>query len=107
RWIRQGWNGNYQYFGVTFNYRSLRVFKACVVKPAVKSSPVSGSNGGRPETNTMPPPRVTGETGAFRFASQDDIGSTGMTSRFIVTPLERTDRGCSLAPVGASMFRVQ
>ena len=25
-------NGHYQYFGVIFNYRSLRVFKACVVK---------------------------------------------------------------------------
>jgi RNA-directed DNA polymerase len=24
--------GHYQYFGVIFNYRSLRVFKACVVK---------------------------------------------------------------------------
>jgi hypothetical protein len=32
----------------------------------------------------MPPPRVTGEIGAFRFASQDDIGSTRMTSRFII-----------------------
>jgi len=42
----------------------------------VKVSPVSGSNGGSPETNTMPPPRVTVETGALRFASQDDIGST-------------------------------
>jgi hypothetical protein len=68
-------------------------------------SPVSGSNGGRPETKTMPPPRVTGETGAFRFASQDDIGSTRMTSRFIVTPLERIDRGCMLAQFYASMLR--
>ena len=32
RWLRQVLNGHYQYFGVIFNYRSLRVFKACVVK---------------------------------------------------------------------------
>ena len=60
----------------------------------------------RPETNTMPPPRVTGETGASRFASQDDIGSTRMTSRFIVAPLEQTDRGCRLAQFSASMLRL-
>jgi hypothetical protein len=32
RWLRQVLNGHYQYFGVIFNYRSLRVFKACVVR---------------------------------------------------------------------------
>jgi uncharacterized protein YcbK (DUF882 family) len=32
RWLRQVLNGHYQYFGVIFNYRSLRVFKACAVK---------------------------------------------------------------------------
>ena len=31
RWLRQVLNGHYQYFGVIFNYRSLRVFKDCVV----------------------------------------------------------------------------
>ena len=32
RWLRQVLNGHYQYFGVIFNYRSLRVFKDCVVR---------------------------------------------------------------------------
>ena len=32
RWLRQVLNGHYQYFGVIFNYRSLRVFKECVVR---------------------------------------------------------------------------
>src|SRR5260370_14813815 len=32
RWLRQALNGHYQYFGVIFNYRSLRVFKDCVVR---------------------------------------------------------------------------
>jgi len=32
RWLRQVLTGHYQYFGVIFNYRSLRVFKDCVVK---------------------------------------------------------------------------
>ena len=31
RWLRQVLNGHYQYSGVIFNYRSLRVFKDCVV----------------------------------------------------------------------------
>ena len=31
RWLRQVLNGHYQYFGVIFNYRSLRLFKDCVV----------------------------------------------------------------------------
>src|SRR6266496_428828 len=30
-----------------------------------------------------------------------------MTSRFIVAPLERTDRGCTLAQFGASMLRLR
>ena len=32
RWLRQVLNGHYRYFGVIFNYRSLRVFKECVVR---------------------------------------------------------------------------
>jgi RNA-directed DNA polymerase len=32
RWLRQVLTGHYQYFGVIFNYRSLRVFKECVVR---------------------------------------------------------------------------
>src|SRR5437899_395721 len=52
-------------------------------------SPVSGSNGGRPETNTMPPPRVTGETGAFHLARYEEIGSTRMTSRFMASTSAR------------------
>jgi hypothetical protein len=32
------------------------------------------------------PPRVTGEIGAFHFASQDEIGSTRIASRFITAP---------------------
>jgi hypothetical protein len=39
----------------------------------------------------MPPPRVTGETGAFHFAKLEDIGSTRMTSRFIVLPSAGVD----------------
>jgi hypothetical protein len=35
----------------------------------------------------MPPPRVTVETGAFRLASQDNIGSTWMISRSLLPPL--------------------
>ncbi len=31
RWLCQVLNGHYQYFGVIFNDRSLRVFKDCVV----------------------------------------------------------------------------
>ena len=32
RWLCQVLNGHYQYFGVIFNYRSMRVFKDCVVR---------------------------------------------------------------------------
>ena len=32
RWLRQVLTGHYQYFGVIFNYRSLRLFKECVVR---------------------------------------------------------------------------
>jgi hypothetical protein len=32
RWLRQVLTGHYQYFGVIFNYRSLRTFKDCVVR---------------------------------------------------------------------------
>jgi RNA-directed DNA polymerase len=32
RWLRQVLTGHYRYFGVIFNYRSLRVFKECVVR---------------------------------------------------------------------------
>ena len=32
RWLRQVLIGHYQYFGVISNYRSLRVFKDCVVR---------------------------------------------------------------------------
>jgi hypothetical protein len=46
-------------------------------------SPVSGSNGGSPETKIMLPPRVTGEVGAFRRSSQDEIGSTRSASRLM------------------------
>jgi hypothetical protein len=58
------------------SFNCSRTSSVCRSIGPANSSPVLGSNGGRPETNTMPPPRVTGETGAFRLASQDDIGST-------------------------------
>ena len=32
RWLRQVLSGHYQYYGVIFNYRSLRMFKDCVVR---------------------------------------------------------------------------
>ena len=32
RWLRQVLRGHYQYYGVIFNYRSLRMFKDCVVR---------------------------------------------------------------------------
>jgi RNA-directed DNA polymerase len=38
RWLRQVLNGHYQCFGVIFNYRSLRVVKACVVRGARRSA---------------------------------------------------------------------
>src|SRR5579883_1027249 len=51
------------------------------------SSPVSGSNGGRPETNTMLPARVTGEAGTgFQRLRKVEIGSTRSASRFICSP---------------------
>jgi hypothetical protein len=34
---------------------------------------------------------VTGEIGAFHFASQEEIGSTRMASRFMATPSARSD----------------
>src|SRR5215469_9676681 len=49
-------------------------------------SPVTGSNGGRPETKIMLPARVTAEAGAFQRSSQLEIGSTRMTSRFMDAP---------------------
>ena len=32
RWLRQVLRGHYQYYGVIFNYRALRMFKDCVVR---------------------------------------------------------------------------
>ena len=32
RWLRQVLSGHYQYYGVIFNYRALRMFKDCVVR---------------------------------------------------------------------------
>ena len=32
RWLRQVLTGHYQYYGVIFNYRALRMFKDCVVR---------------------------------------------------------------------------
>ena len=43
-------------------------------------SPVSGSNGGKPETKTMLPARVTGDPGAPHFSRKDEIGSTRRAS---------------------------
>src|ERR1700753_1887361 len=51
------------------------------------NSPVTGSNGGRPETKIMLPARVTAEAGAFQRSSQGEIGSTRMTSRFMDAPI--------------------
>src|ERR1700730_15049749 len=44
-------------------------------------SPVSGSKGGMPETNTMLPARVQVDTGAPHFSKLLSIGSTRMISR--------------------------
>ena len=44
-------------------------------------------------------------TRQLRLAIQDDIGSTRMTSRFIVAPLNKIDRCCKLAWLGAIMIR--
>src|SRR5580693_4080937 len=46
-------------------------------------SPVSGSKGGMPETNTMLPARVQVDTGAPHFSKLLSIGSNRMISRFM------------------------
>src|SRR5580692_3771783 len=43
-----------------------------------RSSPVSGSKGGKPDTNTMFPARVQTETGAPHFSKLVSNGSTRM-----------------------------
>src|SRR5436305_15329864 len=46
--------------------------------------PVSGSNGGRPETKIMLPARVTGDPGGALHCSRcEEIGSTRNTCRFM------------------------
>jgi hypothetical protein len=50
-------------------------------------SPVSGSNGGNPETKIMLPARVTGDPGGDPHRSTHvEIGSTRSASRFIGSP---------------------
>ena len=44
-------------------------------------SPVSGSNGGIPDTNTICPARVQADTGAPHFSKLLSNGSTRMISR--------------------------
>jgi hypothetical protein len=54
RWLRQVLNDHYQYFGVIFNYRSLRVFKECVVRLWRKALGKIQSK--RPHEPLSPPP---------------------------------------------------
>ncbi len=60
-------------------------------------SPVAGSNGGRPETKIMLPARVTADAGAFQRSSQLEIGSTRITSRFMIGTFDRGIDGANLA----------
>src|SRR5262249_4241938 len=57
---------------------------ACRSKGARLSSPVSGSNGGRPATKTSSPATVTGKIGPLRRRSRYvENGSTRIGTRFI------------------------
>jgi hypothetical protein len=54
-----------------------------------RNSPVSGSKGGMPETNTMLPARVQVDTGAPHFSKLLSMGSTRMISRSMRSLLVR------------------
>src|SRR3978361_2131046 len=55
---------------------------------AMTTSPVSGSNGGRPETYRVSPCRVMTEAGAFHLSRYEERGSTRMICLFIGTLLQ-------------------
>src|SRR5271170_5751722 len=57
--------------------------------PAGRSSPVLGSNGGRPETKIMSPARVQVETGTPHFSKLLSNGSTRIISLFTICLLVR------------------
>src|SRR6187401_3578308 len=61
-------------------------------------SPVR-SNGGSPETKIMLPARVTGDAGAPHFSSQEEIGSTRTTSRFMALPWFDLSSDAALVPL--------
>src|ERR1700754_1484634 len=48
------------------------------------TSPVSGSNGGNPETKIRSPARATTDVGAFQFSRYVESGSTRMISRSMI-----------------------
>src|SRR5262249_30787867 len=88
--------------------QSFICFKArsvcCSIGAPVRTSPVSGLNGGRPDTNTMLPARVTGEAGALKRSIQVEIGSTRTASRFM-DPSPSIDKGETLAAMVRIMLR--
>src|SRR5262245_51128797 len=70
----------------TQRFSCSRTISVCRSRGASTISPVSGSNGGRPETWIVSPWRITTEAGAFLRSRNVDSGSTRMTSRFIALP---------------------
>src|ERR1700679_4252558 len=55
----------------------------CCSIGASSTVPVPVSNGGKPDTYSVSPCRVTAEVGAFQFSKYVESGSTRMTSLFI------------------------
>src|SRR5580704_11260053 len=60
----------------------------CLSMGASTTSPVTGSNGGKPDTKIRPPCRVTADVGAFQRSRYVDKGSTRIISRFMFLSVE-------------------